>query len=425
MLTSRNKGRAFSIFRLKVLCASLLSLILLLQVTVFFAMPIFAEKTGSDCLAKFNKNGILYRTNSRLSKAASLPTQISAQSAVLLRADTGEILYKHNADAVRPMASTTKIMTALVALELLSPETPVKIPPEAVGIEGSSIYLTEGEILTLEELLYALMLSSANDAAVAIAVACSGSVDTFAERMNQKAKDLGLANTHFTNPHGLDDPNHHTTAYELGLIAREALSHDSLKAIISTKRKTIPHNGDDGVRLLLNHNKLLASYDGAVGVKTGFTKKSGRCLVSAASREGITLIAVTLNAPDDWHDHTALLDYGFSLYEQITLCTDGELEIPLPVVGGDDVYVMIKNRETLTMTLPKKRGSVISVVELPRFVYAPVGDQQHMGDLVFYEALPDGTWAELGRIPLITQYSVDAPEYKKSLLEKLADFFGF
>jgi len=350
---------------------------------------------------------------------------VSAESAVVIEAESGNIIYEKNAHTRRGMASTTKIMTAVCAIENMGADTLVTVPQEAAGIEGSSVYLKAGEKITLENLLYALMLQSANDAAAAIAIAVSGSIEGFAELMNAKAAELGLCDTHFENPHGLDGESHYTTAYELGLIAREALSHDSLKAIISTKRKTIPHNGDDGVRLLLNHNKLLASYDGAVGVKTGFTKKSGRCLVSAASREGITLIAVTLNAPDDWHDHTALLDYGFSLYEQITLCTDGELEIPLPVVGGDDVYVMIKNRETLTMTLPKKRGSVISVVELPRFVYAPVGDQQHMGDLVFYEALPDGTWAELGRIPLITQYSVDAPEYKKSLLEKLADFFGF
>ena len=210
----------------------------------------------------------------------SLP--VSAESAILIEAKTGTALYEKKADERLPMASTTKIMTALVALELAPPETVVTVPREAVGTEGSSVYLFEGEQLTLEQLLYALLLASANDAAVAIACGTAGSVEAFAGKMNEKAASLGLRNTHFVNPHGLDDPDHYTSARDLAVIARAALEVPLIRKAVSTQKITIPHNAEDGVRLLVNHNKLLRTYDGAIGVKTGFTKRSGRCLVSAA-----------------------------------------------------------------------------------------------------------------------------------------------
>ncbi len=349
----------------------------------------------------------------------------SAQSAILIKADTGEVLFKQNEAARLPMASTTKIMTALVAVESLPLNTPVTVSAEAVGVEGSSIYLTEGETLTLEALLYALMLESANDAAVAIAIAVSGSVDAFAERMNQRAAELGLQGTHFVNPHGLDDPEHYTTAHELAIITKEALKHEALVTIMSTQRKTIPHQESSTVRLLLNHNRLLKSYDGAIGVKTGFTKKSGRCLVSAAKRGDVTLIAVTINAPDDWRDHTAMLDYGFSLYDTVELCPMGAFEAPLWVVGGTADYVMVKNTDALVLALPKDRGDIQCVVELPRFTYAPVAAGDTVGRLVYYEIQADGSRIALGEVPLYAQYSVDAEIYEKSLLEKISEFFGF
>ncbi len=318
--------------------------------------------------------------------APTLPTALqgtSAQSAVLINADSGEILFRQNENARLPMASTTKIMTALVAIEAMDPQSTVTVSSDAVGIEGSSVYLTEGEALTLEELLYCLMLSSANDAAVAIALAVSGSVEAFSARMNEKATELGLKDTHFTNPHGLDDPEHYTTAYELAVIARAAMSHGLLKTIMATPKKTVPHMGTDGVRLLVNHNKLLRSYEGAIGVKTGFTKKSGRCLVSAAERDGVTLIAVTINDGDDWRDHTAMLDYGFSLYEKVELCPAGAFEAPLWVMGGFQEYVVVKNTEAVTISLPQDRGTIRCAVELPRFIYAPVKEGQAVGRLAF------------------------------------------
>ena len=275
------------------------------------------------------------------------PADLSAQNAILMEAQTETVIFQKDADVRRPMASTTKIMTALVALDKMPTDTVIEVSPLAVGVEGSSVYLFAGEKLTLEELLYAMLLESANDAAAAIAIAIGGSVDGFAALMNQKATDMGLVDTHFTNPHGLDHPDHYTTARELALIAAEALKVPALRDIVSTRQKTISHGQTNGVRLLINHNKLLRSYDGCIGVKTGFTKKSGRCLVSAAERDGITLIAVTLHAPNDWKDHEVLLDHGFSSYESVTLCEPGDYTQPLWVVSGTQSYVMVENRDGL------------------------------------------------------------------------------
>ena len=340
-----------------------------------------------------------------------------------MRADTGEILFEQNAKVKLPMASTTKIMTALVAVDTLPLDTLVTIPAQAVGVEGSSIYLIEGEVLSLESLLYGLLLSSANDAAVAIALTCAPSVEDFAALMNQKAQDLGLKDTHFVNPHGLDDPDHYTTALDLAQLASVAVMHPVLCGIMSTQKTTIPLHGEEGVRWLVNHNKLLSSYDGAVGVKTGYTKKSGRCLVSAAQRDELTLVAVTLNAPDDWRDHTAMLDYGFSLYDTIELCQAGAYAQPLSVVGGTQDYVMVKNTQGLTLPIHKGYGDIVCQVEIPRFVYAKVTQGQIMGYMVYTTTLPDGTQVTLGRVPLYAGYSVEPISYKQNLGQWLKSLF--
>ena len=360
-------------------------------------------------------------------KDASLPvalTGISARGAVLMEADTGEIIFRQNENARLPMASTTKIMTALVALESLPPDTVVTITPQSVGVEGSSIYLCEGESLTLEQLLYALMLESANDAAVAIAIAVAGSVEAFSEKMNARASSLGLTDTHFVNPHGLYSEEHYTTAYELALITRAALQNPLFREISATERKTIPLRGEEGVRLLLNHNKLLTSYEGCIGGKTGYTKKTGRCLVSAAEREGVTLIAVTLNAPDDWRDHTAMLDYGFALYEGVPLCDSNFFSAPLWLISGTQEYVMVENTEALSAVLRVDHGDVFCVVELPRFEFAPISAGQILGHLRFYERMKDGSNRELGAVPLAAAYGVDACTYKLTLWERIRSLFG-
>ena len=249
---------------------------------------------------------------------------ISAQSAVLIDSNSGRVIYEHNAYAKLPMASTTKIMTGLLSCESGKLKETVKVSPFASGTEGSSLWLKVGEKQTLENLTYGLMLKSGNDAAVAIAEYLGGGVDAFALLMNKKARDIGALNTNFKNPHGLDDENHYTTALDLALITREAMKNKKFREIVSTKTYSIPMEGESWDRALKNHNKLLWNYAGCNGVKTGFTKRCGRCLVSSAEKDEQELICVTLNAPDDWNDHKYLLDYGFKNYKTKTIIKKGE-----------------------------------------------------------------------------------------------------
>lgn len=295
--------------------------------------------------------------------AAKPPETLSAECAVLTDAATGRVLFSKNADKRHPMASTTKIMTALVALEACPLDTVVTVHPAAVGVEGSSVYLKPNSRYTMEALLYALLLQSANDAAEAIAYAVAGSVPAFVDLMNAKAAALGLTDTHFDNPHGLDGDTHYTTAAELADITRAALELPDLQRIVATRRYVFATVEGEEARTLINHNKLLHLYDGAVGVKTGFTKRCGRCLVSAASRDGLTLIAVTLDAPSDWHDHTAMLDYGYSTLESRLLAEPFSLTLTVPVFGKDTA-VRVTNSEEIRITLDRSATSPQPVYEL-------------------------------------------------------------
>ena len=309
---------------------------------------------------------------------------VSAESAVLIEAESGDIIYEKNAHAPRGMASTTKIMTALCAIENMDIETVVTVPPGAVGVEGSSIYLKAGEKITLEDLLYALMLGSANDAAAAIAIAVSGSIDAFAELMNEKARELGLKRTHFENPHGLDGEAHYTTAYELAKIASYALKNEVFARIVSTVKHTIPASEGGYARTLVNHNRLLREYEDIIGVKTGFTKKCGRTLVSAARKGGVTLICVTLCDGDDWRDHRAMLDRGFELYENETLCRAGEIALEIDVTGGEKKSVLCTNKEELCAVLPKNHGEITIKTELARFIYAGQKEGEPAGRVRYF-----------------------------------------
>jgi len=332
----------------------------------------------------------------------SAPPATSAGAMALLDAKSGAFLALKNADAHLPMASTTKIMTALVALERLPLDRVVTVPPEATGIEGSSIYLFADEQITVETLLYALLLSSANDAAVALAMETAGGVADFAALMNEKAAELGLSNTHFCNPNGLHDDAHYTTARELALLTAHALQNENFAKIVSTKRYTVPQNGTDATRLFLNHNRLLRSYEGAIGVKTGFTKTAGRCLVSAAAREGLTLVCVTLSCPDDWRDHTALLDWGFSEYERFTATPPA---LSLPVVGGTCGEVALLPAKALELTLPKGHAEIECVAYLPRFLFGGFDVGKEVGNLIYRL-----NGIEIGRISLVTAEAVAAEE---------------
>lgn len=347
----------------------------------------------------------------------AVDVNVSASGAVLIEAESGRILYQKDANKRRPMASTTKIMTALVALEHGDLDAPIRIPAEAVGIEGSSLYLVENEVLTLRELLYGLMLRSANDAAAAIAVAIAGSVFDFSEMMNEKAEEMGLTNTHFDNPHGLDSEEHYTTAYELALITAEALKNEVFREIVSTYKKLLPQLNVPDRRLVVNHNRLLRTYDGCIGVKTGFTKKDGRCLVSAAERDGVTLIAVTLNAPNDWNDHKKMLDSGFDAVKRVKISSD-RIEGYLPTVGAKTDMIKYGAVGETSAVLPNDVGELRVVIELPRFVFAPVKKGDVIGRAVFMNGNE-----EVASLPI--EALTDAPKrkVKKSFWQWLLGLF--
>ena len=307
---------------------------------------------------------------------------VSAASAVLIEARSGVILFEKDAYTPRGMASTTKIMTALTAIRNADVGSLVTVPSKAVGVEGSSVYLHEGEQLTMEQLLYAMLLESANDAAETIAIAVSGSVSEFADLMNRTALSFGIRDTNFTNPHGLYNEAHMTSAYSLALITRQAMGNPIFREIVSTYKKKIPLDGDTGTRVLVNHNKLLLNYQGAVGVKTGFTKSTGRCLVSAAERDGLCLIAVTLNAPDDWTDHTAMLDYGFANYRRVG-CDANTLTGEIGVAGGSKETVAVTNPEAGWAVVPRN-CEVTMRMEKRQFCYAPVEEGEAVGCYTIY-----------------------------------------
>lgn len=340
---------------------------------------------------------------------------VAAKSAVLLDVSSGSVIYEKNAGERLPMASTTKIMTALVAIESSSFASEVTVDAAACGVEGSSVYLREGERFTMEELLYALLLNSANDAATQIAIAVAGSVDAFADLMNEKAASLGLTDTHFTNPHGLDNEEHYTSARDLAIIASAALKNPTFRQICSTYRHTI--GTGESTRYLLNHNRMLKLYKDAIGVKTGFTKRSGRCLVSAAERDGVMLVAVTLSDPDDWRDHEAMLDYGFGRMESVSLCTAGSVTRDIPCTGGACESIRISNRDALDVTLPTGHGEITVTVSASHMLFAPVAAGDALGTAIFS---CDGR--ELGRCAL---YAEDGCEYieQKGFFERLFDLY--
>lgn len=312
-------------------------------------------------------------TAARAESTVSAAPQISARAAVLADMDSGQIIYARCENDRMRIASTTKIMTALVALSELSPDDTVKIRKEWTGIEGSSMYLEPGAEYTVRQLLYGLMLASGNDAAHALACAAAGSIEDFAALMNGKAAELGMTGSHFTNPHGLDDPEHYSTAADMAKLTAAAMKNPEFKEIVSTKDITI------GGHSYKNHNKLLWQYEGAIGVKTGFTKASGRTLVGCARRGDMGLICVTLDDGDDWSDHAALFDWGFENYENVTV---GGQICNIPVQSGDREQVSVSCPESRLFT-PK--GTVTRKIYLPDFVYAPVTKGDIAGRLRLYD----------------------------------------
>lgn len=333
---------------------------------------------------------------------------VSARRAYVLDAVSERVLFERNATEQSLIASTTKIMTALVVCEQCNVLDRMRIPKEAVGIEGSSMYLREGEVLTLQELLYGLMLSSGNDAAVALAIYCGGTVEGFAEMMNDKARILGMTGTHFENPNGLDSPGHYSTARDLAELASYAMENPIFAKTVSAKSVKI------GERYLTNHNKLLWRVEGAEGVKTGFTKAAGRILVSSATREGRRIIAVTIDDPDDWRDHAALLEEGFARYTVRTVITQGQKLGTVEVLGGESQRVEVLAAEDFSYALAQEEHPQTALPG-PGFVYAPAVEGADAGCAY---VLINGK--AVGKVPVVYGETVEQiKEEEKSFWKKI------
>ena len=350
------------------------------------------------------KRILLQAAAALLAAALFLPISaqaISAQKAILWDAGADRALYEKDADSRSLIASTTKIMTALIVCEQCNVLDRMRIPREAVGIEGSSMYLREGEVLTVQELLYGLMLRSGNDAAVALAIYCGGTVEGFVQLMNDKAHRLGLSGTHFANPNGLDHPEHYSTARDLAMLAEYAMENPIFAQTVSTKQVRI------GDRLLTNHNKLLWRVEGADGVKTGFTKAAGRILVSTAMREGRRLVCVTINDGNDWVDHAALLEEGFSRYTLQKILSEGDAVGSVEVLGGRQNRVRLLADQDIFY--PLAEGEQVSIlVSGPGFAYAPVVEGEKAG--AAYLCIGD---AVVMKIPMVYEETVELEETKK------------
>ncbi len=298
-----------------------------------------------------------------------------AAGAVLMDAESGRVLYGHDAHKPRLIASTTKLMTALVAVERAGDlDETVTVKGEWLGSEGSSIYLKAGEEITLRGLLYGLLLQSGNDAAMVIACHTAGSMEEFVELMNRRAAELGMKDSSFANPSGLDHENHYSTPYDMALLARACLNNSTVAELCATKSVTV------GTRTFVNHNKLLWRCEGCVGMKTGFTEKAGRTLVSAAVRDGQTLICVTLNDGDDWNDHRKLLDYGFRTYPRQVLCRAGEVLGAVAVEGSLIPTMPVAAKGELGYPL-KAGEQLVPEVELLRSATAPLPPGVQLGEL--------------------------------------------
>ena len=352
-------------------------------------------------------------------RAANEPG-VSAQSAILISGDDGTVIFEKNAHARLAMASTTKIMTALLTLEEAerAGDPVIDITEEMVRVEGSSMGLQAGNRLTLTNLTSGMLLASGNDAANAAALYLGESQEGFAKLMNARAREIGMEETNFVTPSGLDDDEHYSTAYDMALLGREAMMNDEFARIAGSSALQVEFIEPEQRVSYTNHNKLLRIYDGCIGIKTGFTKKAGRTLVSAARREGTTLIAVTLNAPDDWDDHTAMFDYGFETVKTVQMGGEA-LPETLPVAGSDKQGVTLRMGQRLSMTLPIEQAQgVESRVLLPRFLYAPVLAGERVGRVQY---LMGGE--EIYSVPIIASEEAGALELpERSGWERFTDW---
>lgn len=317
---------------------------------------------------------ILFFTTLKVS--ALNPADVSAECAVLISEQTGEVIFDKNADKKQSMASTTKILTSLIAVESGMLSNEVIITPDMVKVEGTSMGLLAGDRVSLDELVHGMLLQSGNDAANATAMYISGSLETFADLMNARAREIGMINSNFVTPSGLDSDDHYSTAYDMALLGREAVSNCKFLSVCSKQRETLTYGNPPYRRTLYNHNKLLGFYDYVFGIKTGFTKKSGRCLVSYARKNDVGLVAVTLNAPNDWQDHKKMFDFGFELIksDEIKPVLPGKIN----VVGSDVESITISSDNYVYSHLDDVQ--IETDVFIEKFIYAPI----NIGDIVGY-----------------------------------------
>lgn len=349
---------------------------------------------------------------------------VSAEGAALIIAESGELIFGKNENKQLSMASTTKIMTSLLLLEQNTPDKEIIVTSAMVSVEGTSMGLLPGDKVTHEALVYGMLLESGNDAANTAAYDVAGSPDKFAVLMNEKAKLIGMKNTNFVTPSGLDAAEHYSTAYDMALLGAYAVENPEFAKVCSTNSISLEYGNPPYRRRLSNHNRLLTMYEGAFGIKTGFTKKSGRCLVSAAKRNGITLIAVTLNAPDDWNDHIKMFDYGFSVVDKQELKIDTS-NLSVPVIGGDKPSLsVLLGEECYYPILKDKNVSVESEVLLKNFIYAPAEVGETVGEVRYYSngELIASQALVLNESSKCTTKEVIKETNKKSLFKRIVEF---
>lgn len=339
--------------------------------------------------------------------------EISGQSVIVMDAEAGRVIYEKDIHEKLPMASTTKIMTALLAIENIPLDKKIRVNPNAQNIEGSSIYLKANERIKARDLIYGLMLRSGNDSAAAIAYEISGSIEGFAELMNKRAGEIGAKNTNFTNPHGLHDENHYTTAYDLALITREALKNPVFKEIVRTKFWVADRNS---YNYFLNKNEILDTYEGGDGVKTGYTVKSGRCLVASATRGNMQLIAVTLNDYDWFNTTKKLLDECFDLYKPYVLFDKGQTITKIKVLKGKNKEIPLNSFKNCTVPLAEgEKEKLLTVIDIPDVLYAPIEKGQSVGKMTTYLN---------GRIVNTTHLVAGKSIEKQNFKGRIKDFFG-